>query len=256
MTHPDDGAIQSYLHGEMASARRSGLEQHTRACAECAERLAAARAEDVWVLDRLRGLDVEVAAAGGSAVARAAMARPAGAGGVRRAAVLLAGVLLGGASLAWALSAGRTLLAGRLAPRAATGVAAAGTPATTDDPAGERRGPTAPAGLAVVPSSPFVIRFEAPQDSGELRITLVPAAELSVRASSAGASFESRMDGIDIDNRGATGDYEILIPAQAKVVEVRLGNNVLFSWRDGQVRTGGTLDGSGRYLVPLRRGVR
>ena len=64
MTHPDDGAIQSYLHGEMASARRSGLEQHTRACAECAERLAAARAEDVWVLDRLRGLDVEVPAAG------------------------------------------------------------------------------------------------------------------------------------------------------------------------------------------------
>ena len=43
MLHPDDGLIEEYLDGELASPERADLETHLAGCAACRERLETSR---------------------------------------------------------------------------------------------------------------------------------------------------------------------------------------------------------------------
>jgi anti-sigma factor RsiW len=247
MSHLEEGTIQSYLHRELPQAERVVVERHASTCSSCSELIEAARLEDAWIRDRLASLD-EAAPARRFRVPAASIPVTASRS-LRRAAVILGAVIVGGTSVAWGLTAGRAFLRDTVGLGRPDENAAVTTPAGVD-PA-SITAPEMSSGIAVEPSARFAITFDAGQDSGMLRVAIVETDKISVRASSAEVSFESRADGIVIHNRGVSGDYALSIPERAPFVEVRLANVVLFSRQNGIVRTIGTQNPPGGFRIPL-----
>ncbi len=243
--HIDEGGIQALLHGELAPDESSRLEAHLRGCRECAARAEEARAEEAAVFGALALLDVpppplsaddlRARAAGavghgepGPGEARA----PRSAEAVDRA-TERAGP---GRWAGWRVAAGVALafvLAGSL-------YAFPGSPVRDAiDRLLRRADPapvvpsvvTDPSGVAVRAGEDFTVTFEAVGEGDTLRVRVVDAELVSLRADRR-ATFRSASAGLSVS--GDSGNvYRLDVPRSAPLVRVRAGGRVVAEFRSG-----------------------
>jgi hypothetical protein len=112
--------------------------------------------------------------------------------------------------------------------------------------------PPAPmAGVALIPGPALVIEFTDLQQVGQARVTMTDDNQVEVRAPSGAATFSSDAERLVIENRGATADFEIVLPRGASRIEIRLaGARVLIKERERVTLTRGTAESAG-WAVPL-----
>lgn len=174
-----------------------------------------------------------------------------GADGRRWAAGILLTVTLAGAAYAAPGSPVRGWISAaveRIAGRHETPQAPLAPP-TEEPPASQPR----ESGIAVAPGRELLILFTASQATGQARIKLTDAAEVTVRASSGAATFTSEIDRLVIDNRGSSADFEIGIPRAARRVEIRVAGDRIFLKSGPRITSGESLPSPGAYLLPLTR---
>ena len=239
--HLDDGQIQRFVDAELTAASAVEARAHMDGCVECRARVAAAKEENVWLLERLRELDHPAPPVGVEMIARRVDRRAPNWG--RWAASIL--MILGVAGIAYA-APGSPLreLVGQL----------------TAWMRGDRGGPTVPArppeqriasGTAMTPGDRLRIVFLAEQPGGVALVSLTDAAIVEVRALDSPAEFTLDPDRISIDNGGSTARFEIDIPSRAPRVEILIGDRRILLKDAARVVTDAPRDPDGKYRVPL-----
>lgn len=256
--HLDDERIQRVLHDELAPAEKDAVARHLAECAACRARVEEARREEAIVFGLLRAADGDAPAIDAASVARRASARgtPAGARGgarawQRRAAAILIATAAAGAAYA-APGSPLPLLVQRVAAWIAGGAPApAPAPGPAPSPAPAPTEAPAPRGIAVAPSARFAIRFAAPQERGDVIVSLSPGANVVVRAVGGGAAFTTSAEALTIENSASTASYEIEIPAGAPWVSIDVGERRLFLKDGDRVAANGSADPERRYRLSL-----
>lgn len=243
--HLDTTAVQRLLHGEMDPGTESTARVHLEACSECRDRVSRARIEEEQILAALRSLDhpapqVDVRSLIWRSRAETRVWWRAAAG--------IAAVAATSGILYAAPGSPLPDLIRFVTERSASGV-------PTPPSAAEQARPRAPAaGLTVVPTDSFTIRFEAAQESGAVRIIPTRTTNrLSVRAFGAPVSFDSEVDRVIVHNAGTSNSYEVELPASASLVSIEMGANILLFKRGPRIRSVVPPDVDGQYLVPLSR---
>jgi hypothetical protein len=239
--HLDDGQIQRFVDAELTAASAVEARAHLDGCVECRARVAAARDEDAWVLERLRELDHPAPRVQVQAVVTDVERRTLRWGRWAASIAMIVGV----AGIAYA-APGSPLpeLVGRLTAwirgndRAAT------------------VSPTAPteriaSGTAMAPGDRLRIVFRAEQPGGVALVSLTDAAIVEVRALDKPAEFTLDPDRVSIDNAGSTARFEIDIPSSAPRVEILVGDRRVLLKDAGRVVTAAPRDADGKYRVSL-----
>jgi anti-sigma factor RsiW len=234
--HLPEGELRAFLDDELPPSERSQVTRHLAECSACPEQLKALEhASDAaaGLLDLLApppmALDVR---------ATIRLSRPAW---FRR-----PGVIAAAATLFIVAVAGATV--GRLFVRAlvdrvrtvVTGPAAHPEPSAT-----------AQAGVGFLPGVAAEITFDAPQDRGELRLSLADTAEIAIRAS-APVSYRVRAGGVALHNQGSAASYDVVIPRTAPHVRVLVGGRVVFEKRGSFITTAVSPDPAGRFIIAVR----
>jgi hypothetical protein len=93
----------------------------------------------------------------------------------------------------------------------------------------------AAAGVALIPSGRFVIRFSAMQVRGVVTVSFTDDPRVLARALDGHATFTAAEDDLTIDNRGSTADYIIEIPRLARRVELHVAGRRLISVQQGRI---------------------
>jgi anti-sigma factor RsiW len=230
--HPEDGALQTLLDGELDTVAAGAARAHLTGCAECRSRLDALRADDVLVGESLAALDRALPMIPAvTVIARARRAR---------------------SSLRWAAAIALFLFgAGAL-------YAIPGSPlrhwiATLVRQARPQQGPVGPsAGIALEPGPRFQIVF-ASQTASRVTIALTDEKTIAARhVDGAGtARFTAGIDGLQIDPGTAPGDFAVDIPRAAPWVEVLVGSRRIFLKDGPQIMTDTKPDSLGHYVLPL-----
>jgi hypothetical protein len=115
-------------------------------------------------------------------------------------------------------------------------------------------GPAAPAaGIAILPSGRFAIRFTATQPRGTLTLTLTDDPRVLVRALNGSATFTTAGDHLTIDNRESSADYAIEIPRLAPHIDVYVGARRVVTVAGARVSTTPGVDHreQGEIRIPL-----
>jgi len=73
-----------------------------------------------------------------------------------------------------------------------------------------------------------------------------------VQARGGAASFNSEDDRLLIDNHDSAASFEVRIPRNAPLVEMRIGERRVFLKRGSEV-SAGVVASAGSYVIPLRR---
>lgn len=222
MRHPRESELLALLDRETDPSREAALRDHLDACAACASRLADLATLVSENRAALAVLDAEPPAASADGILRAATPRAdAGDGSPGSARLLRAaavGVLLlaAGAAAAWPGSpireAALRLLSGD-APRVAAPGAAPDTVSTA---------------VVVRPGMRLVVAFLARQDRGAIRVTVEPVDVARVEATAPAVHFAVGGDSIAVRNAGATGDYQVVLPADLSDAAVRVAGVVVY----------------------------
>lgn len=234
------------MHDELSPAAEADAQRHVASCAGCRDRVARAREDDAWIRGRLSALDVPPPSLAIGEVLRESRRRDSS-GMWRRAAAIA--LVAGGAGIAWASPQVRGFVSRLMSRAASEPVASPVSPNALPESA---RFGSAPSGIALLPGPRFVVAFEASQPSGVIRIRLVDGPELSVTAHGAPVPLVSRQDELTVRNRGALADYEVGIPMDALLVELRVAGVRRFLKRGTDIDAGGMASDSGRYVIPLR----
>ena len=241
--HLEDGLVLRLLHGEVAGPAQAEAREHLARCADCRQRVEAARRAEEELQASLQAVDhptPRVSAESIVARARATSWRT-----VRWAALVLLALGLAGAAYAapgsplrgW-IRAAVAWMRGR--PEQPSTVA---PPWPAPEPA--------PAGVAVSPGERLLILFTSPQTGAEALVSLTDGADVVVRAPEGAATFTSRVDRLTIDNRGAPARFEIEIPRAAPRVEIRVAG-VRFLLKEGsRITAERSSAASAPYRFPL-----
>jgi hypothetical protein len=212
--HLDDEQVQRVLHRELIASDAAGIDAHLAGCATCRDAVTRARAAEAEIFGLLRSVDHSHQALDLADVRRRPDRRtvaPARYG--RWAAAILAAVGLAGVAYAVPSSPLRRWLEEwRRTPR----VQVAPTPGQAPE-----RSPDI-GGVSIAAGSPTVVLFVAAQATGEARVRLADVTDIAVRAPAGSARFAVAPGRLTIDNRGATIDYDILVPRHAPRVEIRV----------------------------------
>jgi hypothetical protein len=233
--HLDVETLERAIHGELEAGHRTAVERHLAACPDCAGRLAVARGEEERLLGLLESLDHEPPALDWRAVTREVRA-----GGPLRS-LLAAGFafLVVAAGILYAIpgSPMRSFVASILG----------------DDPDPIRSVvDDAVSGVAVVPTDPFEVAFEARQDAGRIRVILVPSDRLELRVLGDPVELESGSDRLTVSNAGSEAGYELRVPQALRSIRVTVAGSIVFEKRGPAIRMPGSPDPSGAYLIDLR----
>jgi len=233
MAHPTEGAWRALIDGELTVEEAAELRRHAAACATCAVRLSetqqSAQATD-RLLDRLGAptlsLDISTVVQSARQSSR------------RRAGLIAAGISLLVVSVAGA-TVGRPVV--RALVERVRALVHPAAPEPTSAPFDQSRG------VAIVPGSETRIVFDSVQTAGVLRLSLADTAELVIRSDSQ-VIYRVSDSGIIVHNGGSRASYDLLIPRDARFVQVLVGNAVLFEKFRDQVGTRVRPDTAGRYL--------
>ena len=107
------------------------------------------------------------------------------------------------------------------------------------------------AGISIEASDSITLIFDADQSQGRIRVTFGTGSELRVSAAGGGASFEVRSEGLRVRNRGSSASYEVIIPATARSVGIRVADRWVFRKRDGLVAKAPLPEQDESYVVEL-----
>jgi hypothetical protein len=243
--HLDDGQIQRFVDAELTAASAVEARAHMDGCGECRARMAAAKEEDAWVLERLRELDHPAPRVRVETIVRAVDRRAPRWG--RWAASILVTVSVAGVAYA---APGSPLpeLIGRFTEWMRGDHRAATVPATPTE--------RIASGTAMTPGDHLRIVFLAEQPGGVALVSLTDAAIVEVRALDRPAEFTLDPDRISIDNAASTARFEVDIPSSAPRVEILVGDRRILLKESTRVVTDAPRDLDGRYRVslsPVRR---
>lgn len=276
-THLTEAEVAALLDPGIEAGERAAIERassaavHAASCAVCGAVVSAAQQDDMVVGGALRLLDHRVPA-GVNAASLAERLKPA----VNR--VRPGSATLGAASAQMRQRAALLLRSGALIAVAAAAAAAAVAPrsplhhaivrlfsassppassvtlGTGPEPGPAPEGSTAAAarGVAVAAGRQMDVVFRASGNDSFLRIVRGDGGSLSIRSDVAGPAFVVARDSVLVDagnSRGVT--YEVVVPRDAPMVRVRVGNRVVFDQRDSRITAGVTPDASGAYSIPL-----
>jgi anti-sigma factor RsiW len=241
--HLTDEQVQRFVDGELPQEDRLQLEKHLAPCAECRERLAAARQGAEEVLARLRILDHPVPRLSAETVIR--LARPRQPGFGRWAAAILLSFGLAGVAYA---------TPGSPLPRWINTLSA--WISSDSDPSPD---PTVPppapvpgsAGIAVLPGEKLAILFQLDAAGGSARISLTDGSEVVVRAESGAAGFTAGDDQLVIVGQADTTSFEVEIPRSAPRVEILLRGTRVFLKAGDRVTTKAVPAQDGSYHLSL-----
>jgi hypothetical protein len=230
MNHPDEGTIESLVHGELAPDDRAAVDAHLSACVDCRARRDEARESDRWVMERLAVL--EGPAPYTSASRTRAMARHRESHrGWRRAAAIVA--LSAGSGALFAMPSVRAWLR-QIASPGVESARPAELGASAPSAAGQGPAIASSSGVSVEPGPRFVIVLDVRPDEGRLRIRESDRADLLFVAHGPPVRLESRTTGIRVYSAGARSDYDIEVPRSARDVEVRVGETSLYRRLEGR----------------------
>lgn len=259
--HLGEPEIAALAHGELrdGSGGRNiaELRLHVSTCSECARLVTRAADRDARAQLLLRELDVPVPAVSAADIAwragaGAARLRPAT--GARRRRVIITGALtfLGAAAAAALPSSPLHRIIARAIGPALAVRHPAGPLRTASDPTGRTvAAGAAPAGVSIRPARTLTIAFAAVQHHGVLRIAIQDTPVATVLASGAGVrGYTVAPDRIDVQNAGASADYDLTIPSGVTDARVTVAGSVVFMRHDGAVSTAGQ-GTDNRYAVPL-----
>ncbi len=206
---------------------------------------------DARVADALRALDRPPPAVRPEAVIASARRLRAGRRLVLRAAAVLGLIAVAGVALAMPGSPIRRWLG-----RASAGAASRAMPS----PAAPAPGSATPraarplgARIALTPGDSFELVVEQLPSGGEVLIaTALPLEmELSVRATRGSASYAVLPAGVLVRTSDDTAAFEVAVPERVRRFRVRWGDRVVFERRDGVVRTSGSQNSTGAYVLPF-----
>ena len=248
--HIDEEVLQRLLHAELDSSKEAVVEAHLADCTQCRERAAAARRDEADVLRLLATLDGDQP----RVEARHLIARA----HVRDRAWIkwAAGVLFTVGVVGTAYAA-----PGSPVPRwvaafiGHVGSAASHAASVTapERPAQSELQDRVVSGLSMAPDNGLLVLFMARQPSGQARVLLTDAGEVSVQSFAHGIPFRSEVARLVVDNRGTTADFEVLIPHKAQRVEIRVGSELVYLKIGARVTTALPADSDGARLIPLGR---
>lgn len=234
--HLDSSQLDALLLADPAAVESAAA--HLAGCADCASRLEALREEQGAIDDALRVLDHALPRLGVDVVIARAQSRSRTARSLLAAGV--AALLLASAAVAVPGSPVRRwldrLAAGGDSPSAAVPSAA---------PEAES------GGVQVVPGDVFELAFVAHQDSGVIWIALAAVEAVEVRAIGRSVAFDVGPRGVNVDNRGGTASYDIVIPETAALVRVSVAGEVVFATDRQRIDTRAPRDDRGRFVVSL-----
>jgi hypothetical protein len=106
--------------------------------------------------------------------------------------------------------------------------------------------------VAVPPGGHFTIVFRARQQSGGIAVSLVDGPYLALRTRNGAPPITTDLDGLTVENRGSSADYDLELPRGAPWVEIRTAGHRLFLKDGNRVITARPAEADGRYLIPLR----
>jgi hypothetical protein len=239
--HPDEEQLQRLLHGELSPGTERGLRDHLAECAECRDRLVAAKRDESEIFALLRQVDHPLPRVSAEAVAARAL------GGRVEWARWAAGILLllGMAGAAYALPGSPVRSWVRsLVLWVSSSKQQPAAPSQPQLPA-ERA-----AGIAALPGPSFVIVFESPEPGGQARVSLTSGEQVTVRAPLGAANFTSAADRLVIDNQGIGATYDIEIPRAAPRVEIRVAGTRIFL-KDSSRVVSDAVEERGSYALSL-----
>jgi hypothetical protein len=229
--HPDEGALQALLDGELDAVAAAGARAHVAGCAECRSRLDALRSDDALVTQSFAALDHAAPAIPVNAViARARSSRPS----LRWAAAIALFLFGAGALYAVPGSPLRRWIAALEGGQPQQGPA-----------------PTGPsAGIAIEPEARFRIVFSS-RPAGQVTIALTDGLTIDARRLDGGgtARFTAELDALLIEPGTGPGDFAIDIPRAAPWVEVLSGGRRVFLKNGLQIVTDARPDSLGRYVL-------
>ena len=245
--HVSDVQMDLLSRGELPRPDADAALAHIAQCPSCAVRQNDLAAADGEIDRSLRLLDYPVAGADVDVIIRRAKRDR--------------------SKSLWRMAAGIAFLA-------TAGVAAAmpGSPirawidrGNAERPNGSRSAAVAPelpqprtpsaAGISIEASGSVTLVFDANQTAGSITIRFDTGSELRVRAEGGAAGFEVRSEGLRVRNRGSVASYEVMVPATASSVDIRVGDSAVFRKRDEVVVKGPRAELDGSFVISLRKGA-
>ena len=238
--HLDEGQLQQLVDDELP-LDGEWLSDHVAHCASCRQRLVDARAAQSRLFALLGTLDHPRPAIAGSQVIERARRRANPWIG-KAAAVLLAGVLAGVAYAA----PGSPL-------RSVVAAIFGGKDARVEQPP-PAAGSTgmSRAGISVDPGRHMIVTFSGTQTGGQLTVSLTDRSEISIESIGTGPSFTSG-SGTLLVERAGPGEFALMIPRTAQVVEVRVDSLRVFRKEGPRIESSGIARGNG-WLIPFAPG--
>lgn len=135
------------------------------------------------------------------------------------------------------------------------GAAGADAPHTLKPDLGTPAVPTTPPdsrGVAIFIADSAEVAFTGSQDTGEVVIRFIDAAELRIRSADSLAGYQVRRSGILINNVGSHASHVVDVSDRASYVRVLANGRTIFERRGRQVVVGPSPRGDGSYVVTLR----
>lgn len=239
--HLDEELIQRVLHAELPPAADQEVRGHLAACPACRSRVDDAQREESRIFELLRELDHPLPrVSDGLTPLRGRRGSLWG----RLAAAIVLGIVAAGAAYA---ASGFPLP--RIVQRVVEWVGYAPRQDQRVSPPAEAE--PASRGIAVTAGDRLVILFSSVRTAGLATISLTDGTDVEVRTLHGQASFTSDLDRLQVDTKGDSTRFQILIPRGAALVEVQVGGRRVFLKEGDRVVTQARPDPRGDYLIPL-----
>lgn len=109
-------------------------------------------------------------------------------------------------------------------------------------------------GIAFVPEHRVLIVFAATQRSGSARVRFSsePSVRITQSSDESSAQYGLTPDGVSVSNTGSAGSYEILIPATAPDVEVRIAGHTALTKSGARSTCLGVSNPGQDCVIPLQ----
>lgn len=239
--HVDEEQLQRLVDDELADPTDQWAREHVLGCEVCRDRVGRAKSEQNGVFALLGNLDHPRRHADHSAVMARARAR--NSIWMRKAAGFVVAAALAGAAYA---------APGSPLPSLVEKVFGGGQDAS-DVPVAQTTVPETPvlSGVTVATGNRMVITFTGTQAVGDIHVTLSDDPEIEVRATGTGASFTAKEEMLTIDNANSRARFAIAIPRDARLVEIRIGEDRVFLKDRSRIVTTNATSGAETWVIPL-----
>lgn len=245
--HLSERDIGALLHGE---ASQPTFAEHATNCADCAQKIRAARAAERITGERLAFLDHSV-----PLIPPRAVMVPRKSKQQWPLKQIAAGVTLlflaFGAAAALPASPFHGMLLRAVAALRPHGSSEAALSKVVVHQLDAGRHPDTNSGVLFVPDSSLNVVFRQAQESGTIRLTFVNESLASVNSLGGSRSFDLGQRQVVANNVASSGSYSISIPVTLKTVVIRIGSDTVFTRAGSDIRTVGRMDGRGSFTLPL-----